>query len=76
MAANLARQADIFDRVLKILARDHVEAFLRLTHPGARVQVIGTEENVELTIPGERVDFIHRILDDGVEKLYHLEFQL
>ena len=71
----MAAEHTIFDRVLKILARNYPERFLDIALPGARVQVLGTLENVELLLPESRVDFVHRILDGDEEKLFHLEFQ-
>ena len=66
----------LFDRVLKILGRHYASSFLQLAFPDQTVQLIGTLENVELTLPDERIDFIHRILIDGKEYLLHFEFQL
>ncbi|HHN94365.1 MAG TPA: hypothetical protein ENK17_06325, partial [Anaerolineae bacterium] len=51
-----------FDRVLKVLARNYADAFLRLALPDVPLKLAGTLENVELSIPEERVDFVHRVL--------------
>ncbi len=64
-----------FDHVLKVLARDYAESFLRLSLPGVDLQLVGTVENVELTIPEGRVDFVHRVLWGEQEYIFHLEFQ-
>ena len=71
----MAAEHTIFDRVLKILARNYPERFLEVALPGIDVQIIGTLENVELLVPESRVDFVHRVLDGDTEKLFHLEFQ-
>ena len=66
---------NVFDRVLKVLARNYPERFLQLAVPATPAQLIGTLENVDLAIPEERVDFVHRLDDEGQEKLLHIEFQ-
>ena len=38
----ISHRADIFDRALKILARNHAEVFLRLAFPGQETRLIGT----------------------------------
>ena len=65
-----------FDRSLKVLARNHAELFLRLVLPNAHIQLVGQPENVELSLPVQPVDFVHRMLLSGQEHLLHLEFQL
>ncbi len=67
---------NIFDRVLKILARNYPQRFLELAMPHASVELIGTLENVELALPEQRVDFVHQVLDGDTEKALHLEFQV
>ncbi len=66
---------NVFDRVLKILARNYASAFLELLLPGVSLQLVGVLENVELSIPEERVDFVHRVLWEEQEYLLHIEFQ-
>jgi len=66
---------NVFDRVLKVLARNFPQQFLELALPEIHLQVVGTLENVELALPEERVDFVHRVLDGEQEKALHLEFQ-
>ena len=68
-------QVNIFDRALKVLARNYPHRFLELALPGASLEIIGTLENVELALPEQRVDFVHRVLDGDEEKVLHLEFQ-
>ncbi len=68
-------QHSLFDRALKVLARNHADAFLRLAFPHRPVRLLGTVENVEIDLPAQRVDFVHQIEDEGTEKLLHLEFQ-
>jgi len=69
-------QISTFDRTLKILARNHADLFLRLAFPAVEARLVGTLENVELSLPVKPVDFVHRIVHDGQEYLFHLEFQL
>jgi len=69
-------EINIFDRTLKIIARDHAEIFLKLAFPGEKIKLVGTLENVELSLPEERVDFVHELEYNGQEYLLHLEFQL
>ncbi len=68
-----------FDRVLKVIARDYANTLLRLIFPDVSARLIGTEDNVTLALPEERVDFVHHIVTDtpdGTEEaLLHLEFQ-
>jgi hypothetical protein len=62
---------NIFDRTLKILARNHAATFLRLAFPNHNLQLLGTEENVEAItqvlkvsfpeLPQQLVDDIHQI---------------
>lgn len=66
----------IYDRILKILARHYPEGFIRLALPGIRLQLTGTVENVELAVPSQWVDFVHRFeTAPGEEFIFHLEFQ-
>jgi flagellar biosynthesis/type III secretory pathway protein FliH len=67
---------NIFDRTLKILARNHAGTFLRLAFPNHNIQLLGTEENIEISLSVKPVDFIHRVLYNGKQYLFHLEFQL
>ena len=78
---------NIFDRTLKIISRDHADVFLKLAFPDKDIRLIGTQENPELSLPEERVDFIHTIEYNGIEYLllgtkwrgeaaFHFEFQL
>jgi predicted transposase YdaD len=67
---------NIYDRTLKIMARHYTHVFLALAFPETPVRLLGTLENVELSLPVRPVDFIHRIEYEGQEYLLHLEFQL
>ena len=69
-------EINIFDRTLKIIARDHAEMFLKLAFPEENINLVGTLENVELALPEERVDFVHEIEYNSEEYLLHIEFQL
>ena len=70
------RQINLFDRVMKILGRHYAESFLKLAFPNTDFQLVGTLENVEITLPDRRADFLHRLQVDGEEYLLHFEFQL
>lgn len=67
---------NIFDRSLKVIARNHADLFLRLVLPNVPIQLTGQPENVELSLPVQPVDFAHRTIIDGIEQIVHLEFQL
>ena len=67
---------NIFDRTLKIIARDQADVFLKLAFPREKINLVGTLENVELSLPEERVDFVHELEYNGDEYLLHIEFQL
>ena len=67
---------NIFDRSLKVIARSHADLFLRLVLHNTAIQLIGQPENVELSLPVQPVDFVHRTLIAEQEHLLHLEFQL
>ena len=65
-----------FDRSLKVIARNHADLFLRLALPDLPLTLVNQPENVELSLPVQPVDFVHRILYQEQELLLHLEFQL
>lgn len=72
-----------FDRSLKVIARNHAELFVRLALPNIPLTLVEQQENVELSLPVQPVDFVHRMLYTGQaeqaspqEYLLHLEFQL
>ncbi len=67
---------NIFDRVLKIIARNYAGRFLELVFPGEKVWITETAENVELSVPEQRVDFVHKFLYNEQQYLLHFEFQL
>lgn len=69
-------EINVFDRVMKIIAREHAETFLQIAFPGEEITLVGTLENVELTLPEERVDFMHQLSYNDKKYLLHLEFQL
>ena len=71
-----SRQINLFDRVMKILGRHYAESFLKLAFPDTSFQLVGTLENVEITLPDRRADFLHRLRVEGEEYLLHFEFQL
>jgi hypothetical protein len=71
-----SRQINLFDRVMKILGRHYAESFLKLAFPDTAFQLVGTLENVEITLPDRRADFLHRLQVEGEEYLLHFEFQL
>ena len=65
----------VFDRVMKIIAREYAQTFLHIAFPDENIKLVGTLENVELTLPEERVDFVHQLSYNDEEYLLHLEFQ-
>jgi len=67
---------NVFDRTLKIIARNYADLWLRLAFPGLSVRLVGALENVELALPTRLVDFVHRIEYKGQEYILHVEFQL
>lgn len=71
----MANKVNVFDRVLKVLAREYAPRLLELALPNVPLQMVGTLENVELAIPEERVDFVHRAVYEGQEYALHIEFQ-
>ena len=66
---------NLFDQTLKIIARNYAGTFLKLAFPEIPVWLLGTAENVELTLPSRPVDFVHRVEFEGQEYILHLEFQ-
>ncbi|MEZ4656667.1 MAG: DUF4351 domain-containing protein [Caldilineaceae bacterium] len=71
----MAESINIFDRVLKVLARHFPESLLKVALPGVEFELIGTPENIEIAIPEERVDFVHQVRFGDEERLVHIEFQ-
>ncbi len=71
----MTARINIFDRVLKVLAREYAGRLLELALPGAPLEVIGTLENVELAVPEERVDFVHQVAWGDQTYTLHIEFQ-
>jgi len=67
---------NVFDRVLKVIGRDYASLFLKLAFPELNLRLVETLENVEMTLPEKRVDFIHKVEWEDEEYLLHLEFQL
>ena len=41
-------EINVFDRVMKIIAREHAQTFLRIAFPDEEIELAGTLENVEL----------------------------
>jgi len=70
------RGINLFDRALKVIARHYAGTLLALVFPDLPVRLVGTLENVELSLPTRRVDFAHRVEHEGREYLLHIEFQL
>jgi len=67
---------NIYDRTLKIIARNYADSLLALAFPDMPIRLLGTLENVELSLPVRPVDFVHRIAYAEQEYILHLEFQL
>lgn len=62
--------------MLKVPGRDYADLFLKLAFPELNLRLVETLENVEMTLPEKRVDFIHKVEWEDEEYLLHLEFQL
>ena len=71
----MAESINIFDRVLKLLARNFPESLLQVALPGVEFELLGTPENIEIAIPEERADFVHQVRFGTEERLVHIEFQ-
>jgi len=71
----MVAKLNVFDRVLKVLARQYAARFLELALPSLPLLIVDTLENVELSIPEERVDFVHRVAYGEQEYALHIEFQ-
>ena len=67
---------NIFNRTLKIIARNHAQTFLKLAFPDSEIKLLGVVENVEISLSVKPVDFVHRVSHNGQEFILHLEFQL
>lgn len=65
----------LYDQVLKVLGREYPEALLRLAFPGLDIELVGTILNVEITLPEQRVDFVHEVAFEDEEYILHIEFQ-
>lgn len=67
---------NLFDRTLKIIGRNYADLLLQLAFPDIPARLVGTLENVELSLPVRPVDFVHRIEHAQQEYILHIEFQL
>jgi len=67
---------NIFDRTLKVIARNHAATFLRLAFPKHQARLIGTQDNVEISLSVKPVDFVHEVVYAEEHFTLHLEFQL
>ncbi len=69
-------EINVFDRVLKILARNYVASFVHLALPHVALRLTGAPENVDIAVAETRADFVHRVMTaEGEECALHLEFQ-
>ncbi len=67
---------NLFDHTLKVIARHYADVLLRLAFPGVPISLVGTDRNVELTLPARPVDFVHHVVYQEMAYLLHIEFQL
>lgn len=65
-----------YDHALKILARTYPAEFLRLGFPDKSVRLLEGEDNVELAMEIDRVDFLQKIELQGTAAFMHIDFQL
>jgi len=62
--------------VLKILAKQYPQAFLKLALGSVENIIYETIENPEINLPEKRLDFIYCLQDEENEYILHLDFQL
>lgn len=67
---------NVYDHALKTLAGTYPDSFLALTLPNLPVQLVGRQENVELALEIDRVDFLHEITIKGEPAYLHFDFEL
>ena len=66
---------DIYDRSLKILAKQYPKPFIKLALGSAENINIETIENPEINLPEKRLDFVYGLTDEEKEYILHLDFQ-
>ena len=67
---------NIFDRSLKIIARNYPQDLMKVVFPSANLTLLGTADNVEISLPTQPVDFVHEVAYNQQNYTLHLEFQL
>ena len=65
-----------YDHALKILARTYPAEFLQLGFPDKSVRLLEGQDNVELAMEIDRVDFLQKIELQGKTAFMHIDFQL
>jgi len=66
---------DIYDRSLKILAKQYPRPFIKLALGSVENIVYETIENPEINLPERRLDFVYGLQDEEQEYILHLDFQ-
>ena len=64
-----------YDHALKILARTYPAEFLQLGFPDKSVRLLEGQDNVELAMEIDRVDFLQKIELQGTTAFMHIDFQ-
>jgi hypothetical protein len=67
---------DIYDRSLKILAKQYPRPFIKLALGSVENINFETIENPEINLPEKRLDFVYGLTDEEKEYILHLDFQL
>ena len=67
---------DIYDRSLKVLAKQYPEVFIKLALGSIENLVFETIENPEVNLPEKRLDFVYSLQDEEQEYILHLDFQM
>jgi len=67
---------DIYDRSLKILAKQYPRPFIKLALGSIENKNFETIENPEINLPERRLDFVYGLQDEEQEYILHLDFQL
>jgi predicted transposase YdaD len=67
---------DIYDRSLKVLAKQYPKVFIKLALGSIENLIIETIENPEINLPERRLDFVYGLQDEEHEYILHLDFQM
>jgi hypothetical protein len=62
---------DIYDRSLKVLAKQYPKVFIKLALGSIENLIIETIENPEINLPERRLDFVYGLTDEEQEYILH-----